>query len=317
MIAVAGAFALALSSTGAAAQPPLVGVAAESPTDPARKRIIQELEAQGYEVRVVDPDERASGLSATLQVRGRAIEVRVTVRRDGALERREATIAVDDPMTATTRAIEFLRASLVEIGVEPAVRESESKRARPPISHDVPNPPAQARMRELGLGVGAAAVHSPGGLAPLAMLVPSLSWRMRAPLRVRLQGMIPITSGQLSGSEGSVSIHPTFLGLSVGLLPLQSVWVEPYVEGGLNAVVFKMQATAADGYASRSSSRLLANAAISAGVLLFPRARVSVAVSGTLGAGLQHEHVYFGDRRVAEWGTWYAGAGAAIEIGLD
>ena len=86
---------LVLGSGSSWAQGPQVGVTADAQTDPARNRVIQELEAQGFDVREMERDEESrAGLTARLIVRAHRIEVKVAVRRNGGTERREAVIQI-------------------------------------------------------------------------------------------------------------------------------------------------------------------------------------------------------------------------------
>lgn len=314
--------ALLLLAPAASAQPPVVAVAGDPPADAARARLIEELEAQGYEVVQADREEARVGLSARLIVGPRRIEVRVVNRRNGGVERREAVIQLgpneDDTASAAIRAAEYLRASLIEVGAS-----APSKPAPPAPGADVPHPaprptpkPVDRPSSTVHAGLGPGVLYSIGGLAAVPSLEPSIRWRTASWGGVRLNVMVPLASSSVSRDAGSVAVKTTAFGLSIWGSPIRSKWVEPHLELGVHAFFLSMTSSPAAGYEGEDHSRVIGAALAGAGLALFPsRIRLRLAVS--TGPTLEHEHVNILRQQAARWGEWLVSASAMVEAGLD
>lgn len=213
------------------------------------------------------------------------------------------------------RAVEFLRASLIEVGAAPPAPKPE------PVTQ--PREPARAAQRSNGqspstisMGLGAGALQSGGGLGPNGMLAASIAWQSSATTGVRMQALLPFTSAVASGPEGDVSVRPTLIGLSLGWSPFKWKAAEAFVDAGLHAVFISLSAQASPGYVAQDKTRAMVTPLVGAGLLLFP-GRLRLRLSGVTGAGLQREHVHFEGREVARWGEWLAGGFATLEVGID
>jgi hypothetical protein len=307
------------------AQQPEVGVSGDDAAAQARNRVIQELASHGYEVRELDRDEDSRrGVSARLIVRERRIEVKVSKRNEGGFERREAVfqlgIREGDLSEGTLRAIEFLRASLLEVGSSPPPERKAASNmpAVTPAPH-APNPDQRARPSKpsaVQIGLGTGVVKSEGKLAPNAMFSASLGLRLLDATSLRLRLLVPLTSSRATEPEGDATIRPTMLGLGVAVQPFPWTAVRPFVEATMHVVVLSMEARAAEGYLAQSATRMLPMPMVGAGVVVLP-GRVRLRVEGVLGAALQRERAYFNNREVLRWGDWVAGGLLSVDVGVD
>jgi hypothetical protein len=313
--------ATALVSTGMAwAEGPQVGVAGDETTGPTRDRLIQELSAQGYDVKLAasEMDLRAS-LSARLMVRERRIEVTVVSRRAAGFERREAIVSIasgEDVSTAITRAMEFLRASLIEVqAIAPAIPAPPTEKKERTNWVRKPIEPARPAL-STALGLGAGALRSIGGLDPNGMIVPWIGWHSGERSLIRLQGMIPQTTSSRAGPEGQVSVRPGLVGLVVSWAPWNWTWLRPEFEAGLHVTVLSIGAQANEGYIGHDKTRLMLTPLIGAGIVAFP-GRLQLRLTAVTGTAVPRERMTFGGREAARWGEWLAGAMATIEVKLD
>jgi hypothetical protein len=316
--ALGAAAALLCSGTAAAQRLPSVGVASDTSSDAEKNRLIQQLQAQGYEVREVDrDDEPRTGLSARFIVHAQKIVVSVALRRDGAAERREAVIQLgphrEESATATLRALEFLRASLIDVGAIP--RAPPGKHAEPAPVADRP-PAREPRASTVHLGGGVGLLHGSPRVAPNGTILPSVGWQPSASVRANLFGMIPFTSSVLSEPEGEIAMRPTLFGLSVGWLPLRSAWAQFGGQLSVATIFLSMSARPSTGGATENTTRVTAAPLAGLSFVLFP-GRLRLRFEGNAGTALTREHIVFRDRQVASWGSTILGASAVLEVGID
>jgi hypothetical protein len=311
-----------------------VGVQGDAQDNPARAKVIEELRAQGYDVREIDPDGGLSSggppLSARLTVQGRRIDVRVVVRRKGQYERREAVIELgqtdDEQTTAALRAAEFLRVSLLDLGW--AVPEHPSTQPQPPLlpfedkkpEPAKPRPPAPAPPPERGLSLaasaGAAMGYSTGGFGTQPWVVLGLAFPVGKTLRARVSGMIPISHASEQAPAGVVRMRTTLVGPSVEWSFLRRQYAELQIEGGIHAVSVGISATANPGYASETSTKYAAMPYAGARVLALP-GRFKIGLGGFVGTMWPREEVRAQSVEVATWGALVAGGVLLAEVGMD
>jgi hypothetical protein len=313
---------VALTSSARAADPPRVGVAWQQGDDACRARLLDELSANGFDVRDADEEEKSSlgrsGLSAHMVVRAHRIEVRVAKRKDGRFELREAVVDLgqneEEAATASMRAVEFLRASLYEIGLAPPKPKPPVREATP-----VPKPPAsepQDHRQGTAIGLGAGFVHSIGGVGGNAVVTPALSFRLWKSGGLRMVATIPVSSAKVTGPEGDVAVKPTIFGISAYWVPLRTTWLSAYGEAGVGAAVVSTSAHAAAGYQANDETPATMLPFLGLGVSI-GTGRVTGRLGAIGGTALTRQHVHFVGREVARWGAWVTGATATLEIVID
>jgi hypothetical protein len=329
-IVAVGVVACALiASRASAGDPPRVGVASDSGDDAPRVRLVDELTAQGFDVRDSDKEDhgsvgRGSGLSAHLIVRARRIEVRVARRKGEQFELREAVIDLgpseETAATATMRAVEFLRASLIEVGAAPPAAkpapEPIASGTTPSLAERTRTPASRERENGMSFGLGAGVLHSTGGMPSNAVFVPTIAFPVSQQTGLRLLVGIPVSSAGIAGPEGDASVRPTLFALSGTWTPVRSEWVSPYVEAGIAAAFVSIMAHPAPGYQARDETPVSAIPFLGAGLSILP-GRVRVRLGAVTGPGLRREHVRFAERDVAHWGGWVSAGMATLEVVVD
>jgi hypothetical protein len=331
--------ALALITTAAQSQPPRVAVTSET-QHPARSRLVEELRAQGYDVQEEDRGEPAAratrdveaGLSARLVMRAHNIEIRVVDRRGQHYERREAVIETgateDDQHTAAMRAVEFLRAALIEVGTsapkpqdkpQAALFPWETSGAQTPAPRPAPAAPASPE-RPSGYGVlasiGGGPIHSTGGIGTTGVIGGAIDFRLGGASGLRVAAALPVASSSLSGPEGSVMIKTTAVILTTWWSPLQGRWVRPGLELGIAAVFLGIASKPAPGYWAEDSTASTAVPVVGGGLSFLP-GRVRLRVGVLTGPALRRIHLQFAGRETGAWGGWVTVPSASIEVGID
>jgi hypothetical protein len=324
------ALAVALFATvlgGTAQGAPRVGIACERPDDAARTRLVDELMALGYDVQDADAEEhervgRRSGLSAHFVIGERRINVRVAQKDRDRFEVREAVIDLgrsrDDAATATTRAVEFLRASLIEVGATPptpARAPAQEGRSRSPAPTPVVPAGSADRGSGISLAMGGGLLHSTGGVGSNATFAPAIGFSLSPAVGLRILAAIPVSPAVLRAPEGEASVRPSIFALSAWWTPVRWQWLTPYAELAISAAFVSISARASEGYTARDETASSALPLVGAGAVFFP-GRVRLRAGVIAGPALRREHVRFAGRDVGVWGEWVSGGLAALEVVL-
>jgi hypothetical protein len=313
-----------------------VGVEGDSPDDPARARVVEELRSQGYDVHETDREPRQQrdsnnrGLSARMIVQGRRIDVRVVVHRRGQYERREAVIELgqtdDEQTTAALRAAEFLRVSLLDLGAEAPARPAapstavpnEDKRKTPlprPVQQHAPQT-AAVRGSAMGLCAGGALGYSTGGFGVQPWLAIGLALPVATSVRARVFGMIPVSAASTQAPEGEIRVSTTMIGPSLSWAALRGQYAELELEAGVAAVAASISAQANPGHWSEDATRYAALPLAGARVLVLP-GRFRIGLGAFCGTLLPRQEVRVSGREVATWGAFVGAGSLQIEVALD
>lgn len=312
-------------------EPPRVGVSAPEPDNPSKARLMDELAAQGYEVKdvateAIDFTLREDGFSATMVVLERRILVRVARRTGADFEHREAAIDIgqtdEERATAAMRAVEFLRASLISVGavmpsapISPPSVDPEVV-APPPPPAPPPTTPTYGQEHAVVFGLGGGMIHSTGGTDSNITFNSALGFGVGSAAGIRLSVAVPVTSATIEGPEGTASLKPTRFGLSGWWAPVRSKWAMPYLEGGMGLLFVSITARPVNGYQAADKTTISGLPYVGAGICLLP-GRSQLRLGVTTGPGLNREHVRFAEREVAQWGTWVTEASAMVEVGFE
>jgi hypothetical protein len=346
---VALALALGLTPAPAHADDPPRLVLVPSGVDGALvERLRAELAAMGFAVSVAGPAhpiardalEDAARAGAAVAAVGitparAGIELWIVDRVTGkTLLRDVAEAGADRDTTVALRAVELLRASLLELdaphpsrGETPAPAEiraiaglpAPAPPAPPPVSTSPPasaSPPASLRPL-FALGIAPAIVGSPGGLAPF----PALDVGVRAWLHPRVAagifGLVPLATLPTSGPEGSSETRIALVAtdVRVSLAPRGARWV-PTAGAGVALVWLHTAGSASPGYVDLSNDGLTAAPFLRPGLGFSLSERLRLRADGLAGVTLRRLAVDYAGRVVARWGDPLLAASLGVEVDL-
>jgi hypothetical protein len=236
-IAVAALWAASLASAHVIAAPRVV-ILVRDPTDSDatrfESRLRSELLAAGFEVlSVPDPSEVGPDMLEAVAVRTQSVASIAVERPVGSVSAtvwvseqvtgktlvrkvRPENVSPDAPSVFALRAVELLRASLLELNEPHPARGSvpAPDRVRQWVSPPVPSPGASSGAPRpapaLGLLAGAAALGGPGGVPPGVGPAIGALWRFapRWAAEARFAGPV---FGSVSGEEGSAALDQELL----------------------------------------------------------------------------------------------------------
>ncbi|WP_437792989.1 hypothetical protein [Sorangium sp. So ce693] len=268
--ALAGALALLLcaASPAASGEPARVVLVRPGAADPsiseALIRIRGELVADGFDVEVLDA-QSASAPRPTMddagQQAGSAALIGLFLAPDG----QAAELWVVDPRTHETlvrridtrgearehivevlavRAVELLRASLLELLMSSQRAPAPAPAAAPPpskVSEQVPRQAEQPRVHASrrstwGVELGGGLLASPGGIGPALLLVARLRFAPIGPLEARLSFAGLGTAPRVVGPQGSATVQQRFGLVELAALPWPELRLRPRFSVGLGAL---------------------------------------------------------------------------------
>ena len=236
-----------------------------------------------------------------------------------------------DAAVAARRVEELVRARLLPIDHAPVsavastdvpipvgapIPRSAHPLAGPGVSSDSSAEPKEHAIAQFGLDAGAILLMSPGGVEPAADILLMPRWMPTKKVIARAVVAVPLTSPELTSTEGQAAVKEWLFGANVdwSLLSADSVWA--FTAGaGLGAVRLQSQGTANPPYVSSNgdawawlpfahagASRRLGSSALRIGL------------DAWLGASLPEIAILFPSRRVATWGRPLAGVSLALQI---
>ncbi|WP_438038603.1 hypothetical protein [Sorangium sp. So ce128] len=269
--ALAGALTLLCAASPAASGEParvvLVRPAAADPSiAEALIRIRGELVADGFDVEVLDAAQSAASaprptMDDAGQQAGSAALIGLFLAPDG----QAAELWVVDPRTHETlvrridtrgearehivevlavRAVELLRASLLELLMSSQRSAAPAPAAAPPPSKASQQVPRQAerprvhasRRSTWGVELGGGLLASPGGIGPALLLVARLRFAPIGPLEARLSFAGLGTAPRVAGPQGSATVQQRFGLVELAALPWPELRLRPRFSVGLGAL---------------------------------------------------------------------------------
>jgi hypothetical protein len=287
--AIAGVLAASPPARASEATRPAVAVAPPDARDAllreSETRLGAELRAAGFDV-IREPD--AAGAIASFSLArapggGAAVDVSLTDRltRKTSTRRIEADAATGElaPATLAIRAVELLRASLVELGApgEPAPERVPVavERLVAPLRDERPRRPVVGNAVAIAAGV----LVGGEGLAPAAVPVVRASVAVAARWGLRITVAAPSIAETVGTSAGSASIRQELAAADVvvALRPREDVRIVPYLAAG--AGVFHLHvrgASAGPPFVGRSDDAWAALATAGLGLALRLGARTAI-----------------------------------------
>ncbi|WP_437996687.1 hypothetical protein WMF26_37710 [Sorangium sp. So ce185] len=358
---------LAASDAGAAppepppeAPRPKVVLIADRRTDAIMARVYAELATLGFTVVVVrgddDPPSRGSveasaredGAAAVIRVREVPGGVDVSIDDGATGESVQRTVMDDDPPTVAIRAVELLRASLLEvrsprpsrgeIDAEPKARTVVDARRPPPAK---PAPVAAARPREdgasrapsappsrpgatrsapamFGVGAAPALLWSAGGVPASPMLDVSGYAMIGSRLGLSTFAQIPLGSVSREGKEGTrhVRVALAALGVRVPLGPADAEWL-PSIGAGLAAAWLHVEG---DGrspeYVGVAEDAFSLAPYLRAGLSFAPFPYLRISEHFLAGIAAPRIAIDAAGRAADTWGRPFLGAALGVELAL-
>jgi hypothetical protein len=206
-----------------------------------------------------------------------------------------------DPAVAALRSVETLRASLIDLlALAPRTPEAHVSRERPQLAI----PPVMDRRDtdhfdvELGLGpaLGTEAFDASWHV------MGAFTWMWAARWGAHALGLAPLTSSQVTGTEGHASITFGLLGGGLTWQPLaESSWT-PYISGGLAGALLYSRGAPTAGFTGYSHYTPVACPYVRAGARFFRAGPWRIHLSLLAGMSAPKPVLLFVDRRAGTWG---------------
>lgn len=337
---------------------PRIVVLSDAPSAALAERMRAELGTMGFDAEVITdpPDEDVAGelrdaalredaIAAVRAVtKGEALRLWLLDRSTGKTLLREierSPAGLD--RTLAIRAVELLRASLLELQLPDAPRgdveptptlfdaaqvpqievHPSPGRARPVDRRAAirPTAPESAAPRApepsstssgapaIAAEIGAGIVGSPGGLPPFAAFVASAGVFVVPRVRVGAFGLAPLQSMNHEADEGKSETKVGVVGADVRVELLDGMW-RPSIGGGVALMILSTDGVGrAPRYSDESGTSTSVGAYVRPGIAFAPVPQVRLRVDGVAGAQLRPFAIEYAGREVAQWGApWFAGS---------
>ncbi|XXT19843.1 hypothetical protein WME94_57440 [Sorangium sp. So ce429] len=340
---------------------PKIVLIADRRTDPIMARVYAELATLGFTVVVVrggaDPPSpepvAASALEAGAAAAIRATEVPGGVEvwiADGATGKSvQRTVMADDPATVAVRAVEMLRASLLEVRsprpsrdeveADPEARAVVVDAQQPPparaapaaavrpraggASHAPPPPPSRggatrAAPATFGIGAAPALLWSAGGVPVSPMLDVSGYAMIWSRLGLSTFVQIPLGSVSREGKEGTrhVRVALAALGVRSPVGPTDAAWL-PSVGAGLAAAWLRVEGEGrSPGYVGTSADAFAIAPYLRAGISFAPVPCLRISEQLIAGIAVPRIVIDAAGRAADTWGRPFLGASLGVEVAL-
>ncbi|GAC1573728.1 MAG: hypothetical protein NVS3B20_05460 [Polyangiales bacterium] len=320
------------------------------------RRLREEMVALGFEVVLIDvPDGRKAleqaakkeGAMAAVRIApsSRALESVEGGRRNGpGTERGSGDDGVEvwvvDRVTGKTvlrevvssgaqsdaemalRAVELLRASLMEVEIEHPPRGEVTL---PPPIIDAVLPKASLKLPDAHrqnerarpvavIGAGPSFLASPGGMGSALHALVDARWMPFPSIGAEVLAHLPITSSRIQRDEGNAEIRITLVGVGVQLLPSPFARVSPSIGAGVFLAYFKMGGSARPPNTSANDEITTAAPYARFGLSVGWVPRVRVRFDLMTGWALAKPIVRMALQESAYWGRPFGAASSSIEL---
>ncbi|WP_437554015.1 hypothetical protein WME97_20070 [Sorangium sp. So ce367] len=331
---------------------------ADRRSDSIMARVYAELATLGFTVVVVrgGAEPRSQGpIETSAREAGAAAEIRVTevpggveisIARGATGRSVQSAVMADDPATVAVRAVELLRASLLdvrsprpsqgEVEADPEARAVVDMQETPPArpvaaarpradgASRPPPPPAPGpgaiRSTPMTFGVGAAPaiLWSAGGVPATPMLDVSGYAMIRSRLGLSAFVQIPLASASREGKEGTrhTRIALAALGVRVPLGPTDAAWL-PSAGAGLAAAWLHVEGEGrSPRYAGRSEDAYAVATYLRAGLSFAPTPHLRISEHLLAGIAVPRLVIDAAGRATDTWGRPFLGASLGVEVVL-
>lgn len=271
-------------------------------------RLVAELRFLGFSAEVTAPSEaepldpaslETVAAAITVDAQGERVEITIVDRITG--KRVSRTLTFDDPQSidpreVAVRAVELLRASLLEL-----------EHAEPPPEADVKlSAPARRTLRRrdfrVGLGAGVGVGGGPGGVPVATHARVHVRYTPHPRIGVVLVGNVPLHAPQVRAAEGTARIRAGWFGVGPRLaLRRPDAILVPDLSVTAGATIVDMQGVPAPGYQAASTRVVDAIFEGAAGVEVAVSARVRVRLDAAAAVCARTIRVRFAARSAAQW----------------
>ncbi|WP_437978648.1 hypothetical protein WMF11_20395 [Sorangium sp. So ce295] len=333
---------------------------ADRRSDSIMARVYAELATLGFTVVVVrggaeppsqgpiETSAREAGAAAEIRVTEVPGGVEISIARGATGQSVHSAVMADDPATVAVRAVELLRASLLdvrsprpsqgEVEADPEARAVVDMQEPPPArpapvaaarpradgtSRPPPPPalgPGAIRSTPMTFGVGAAPaiLWSAGGVPATPMLDVSGYAMIRSRLGLSTFVQIPLASASREGKEGTrhTRIALAALGMRVPLGPTDAAWL-PSAGAGLAAAWLHVEGEGrSPRYAGRSEDAYAVAAYLRAGLSFAPTPHLRISEHLLAGIAVPRLVIDAAGRATDTWGRPFLGASLGVEVVL-
>jgi len=333
---------LGLSGLSRAAGARGANIAVVGPRDnPVVLELAQELRAAGFVVKAEIADAARSPPAVTpddetdivIRVDAATIEVWAIAEPPGLSTLVDVVpvgSSTNEAAIAARRAEEVVRARLLPVDHSPAFETASatpqvptppSAASSPPLKSSTQgsdSPPGSSRptLARFGLDVGTLLSMSPGGIPPAAELLLLPRWIPTKRIMARTIVGVPLTSPEIKSAEGQASIKEWFFGAAVdwNFLPAEAAW-SANAGAGLAGVRLQSQGTANPPFVSSTGDAWGWLPFVDGGLShRFGSSQIGLGLDAWIGASLPRMAIAFPTRRVATWGSPWAGVSLALKI---
>jgi hypothetical protein len=202
------------------------------------------------------------------------------------------------------RAVELVRASLLEVAARHAVAEVH-----------VAAPPPAPRERVLAIEAGPAIVASPGGLSPIADVAVAVRWRVEHHIELGAGVIAPTVASTVTGDAGRATIRLTAPTVEASYVTT-AAGLDLRAGVGAGAAWLHMRGTPAPGYVAHDTGIVTSLAFVRGSLGREVTDRVRVWLDLRLAVAAPRPVVTFAGESVAAWGRPAAIGAAGVELAL-
>ena len=240
----------------------------------------------------------------------------VVDRITGKVTLRDVVVADEDDQGATLalRAVELLRASLMEVrSSHPSRGEVEPSRAvEELVGRAEPHGPAQFELE-----VGGALSWSPGGLGVAWHVAIAFAWMPHPLIGAHVWVLLPVAPAIVSGPEGEADIFPGLAGAGLRFRWVPDPALELRADVGVAAAMLAMSGRGIPPFVGRTDEVFFAAPYVRvAGAWAFTQL-VRLRADLTLGVATPGAAVEFAGREAATWGQPLLVVGLGLDVALE
>jgi hypothetical protein len=247
-----------------------------------------------------------------LERSARGVEVWAWDRATRKLVLRELLSGDGDEGELALRAVEVLRASLLEARDPPA-----RTRIEPPSGPALALTQRPTNGWSARIDASAMASVSPGGFGPFAHLALGVGVAHRAGVSFGLEAIAPLSGSSVRGPEGEATLRAVMASAWVAARVSPAHWrVELSLRAGASLAWIDVQGTASAGYSGATATGIAGLPWGAARALYWVSPRFSPWIELRAGATTSAQRVLFAGRPAAEWGIPWASMSLGVCLSL-